>query len=106
MSDFTKKVRMFAVGGMLLLGGYASTGIAQEAITTFPYVENFDDAEDYGTLPAGWTTVATGAMKFSVGMTYDFGPGETAQTGTQFLGTSSYFESGKAPAHPPTVTRR
>ena len=74
MSDFTKKMRMFCVGSVLLLGGYAFTGVAQEAISTFPYVENFDDAEDYGTLPAGWTTVATGAMKFSVGMTYDFGP--------------------------------
>ena len=95
MSDFTRKMRMFCVGSVLLLGGYAFTGVAQEAISTFPYVENFDDAEDYGTLPAGWTTVATGAMKFSVGMTYDFGPGETAQTGTQFLGTSSYFDSNR-----------
>lgn len=95
MSDFTKKMRMFCVGSVLLLGGYAFTGVAQEAISTFPYVENFDDAEDYGTLPAGWTTVATGAMKFSVGMTYDFGPGETAQTGTQFLGISSHFDSNR-----------
>ena len=86
---------MFCVGSVLLLGGYAFTGVAQEAISTFPYVENFDDAEDYETLPAGWTTVATGAMKFSVGRTIDFGPGETAQTGTQFLGTSSYFDSNR-----------
>lgn len=81
MSDFTKKMRMFCVGSVLLLGGYAFTGVAQEAISTFPYVENFDEASEGG-MPTGWTAV--GVYTFTVQPYYNYGV-DPAQSGNQFI---------------------